>query len=254
MSMTDHGHLHTEIQTRLAAASTTLRDAWWGVDELGVRARRVEQAVDEAGADATRARVVSEEPQHETYLVTASERLDEARLQCTVVARTAAEIVDHLGLARHHVDAASHLIDELEQTQGEALPVAVQAGALRTKVENLAGLIELAAPLAQAARVHMRAAGEAASPPQGPSRDEQAVRLRVALQLDAGVQSAGRAVARTDEVSRHLARTLEHASAGANRSLGYVDQIAAASDRLRSAQQRDGLQGPPDEASPGWSR
>lgn len=254
MSMTDQGHLHTEIQTRLAAASTTLRHAWWGVDELGVRARRVEQAVDEAGADATRARVVSEEPQHGAYLVTASERLDEARLQCTVVARTAAEIEDHLGLARHHVDAASHLIDELEQTQGEPLPVAVQAGALRTKVEDLAGLIELAAPLAQAARVHMRAAAEAESLPERPSLDEQAVRLRVALQLDAGVQSAGRAVARTDEVSRHLARTVEHASAGANRSLGYIDQIAAASDRLRSAQQRDGLQGPPDEASRGWSR
>jgi hypothetical protein len=167
---------------------------------------------------------------------------------------TAAEIEDHLDLARHHVDAASHLIDELEQTLTGPPPGAVQAGALRTTVEDLTGLIELAAPLAQAARVHMRAAAEAASQPQRPSLGGRAVRLRVALQLDAGVQSAGRAVARTAEVSRHLARTVEHAAAGANRSLGYIDQIAAAHDRLRSAPQRDGLQGPPDEASPGWSR
>lgn len=107
---------------------------------------------------------------------------------------------------------------------------------LRTRIEDLSALVDLAVPLAHAVRRHMQEAAETAAALTLPNRAD-ADQLYAALRVDRGTQDAGRSIVRAEEAVRHLDRTVDMAGVGATRSLGQAGALAdAVHERTRLAQ------------------
>lgn len=220
-----------DVLLHLAAARGNLHQVWRSVEELSGYARSAERTLDDLEAETARARLAHDDPRGTAYLRDAGDQMDVLRQRCTLTAATAEEIEQRLQVAKHHLVAAREHLAHFDSA-----PEADVAG-LRTKVEDLGVLVDLAAPLAQAARTHMQQAAQTAAALTSPNPLE-ADREYTVLRLDRGAQSAGRHVVRAEEAARHLDRTLEYAGAGVARSLGSAEMLAAAAhDRLRAGQQ-----------------
>ena len=214
-----------EVTADLAAVRANLQQVWGLVEELRGYARGAERAIDDVEAETSRVRLSPQDPRAAAYLRNAGDQLDILRQRCAVGSSLAGDIEERLTSARRHLDSARHRLAGYEDDH--PTPAGADVSSLTAKVEDLAVLVDLAAPLAKAARTHLKEAAETAAALTSPSLSETE-RQYVALRIDRGTQVAGRSVVRGEEAVRHLDRTLEYAGAGAARSLGHADAVAAA--------------------------
>ena len=214
-----------DIMAELAAVRVNLHQVWGLVDGLRGYACGAERTLDDIEAETSRVWLSPQDPLAAAYLRNAGDQLDILRQRCAVGSSMATDIEELLAAARRHLDSARQRLAEY-QDDHPTRPGADVSG-LRTKVEDLGVLVDLATPLANAARTHLTDAAETAAALTRPGLSETD-RQYVALRLDRGTQAAGRSVVRGEEAVRHLDRTLEYASAGAARSLGHADAVAAA--------------------------
>lgn len=224
-----------EVVTDLAVARGALQQAWRAVEDLRGYARGAERALQDAELETGRAFITTDGVLGAGYLRSAGAQVDVLRQRCALSSELASEIEERLDTAKRHIDAARGRLDVQGQAGGFSPEVAADVASLRAKVDELAGIVALASPLAQAARTYMQQAAGAAADLTTPGL-AQGGRDSV-VRIDRGVQSAGRAVARADEATLHLDRTVEYATAGATRSLGHADMLAAAGQRLPTAHQ-----------------
>lgn len=214
-----------DITADLAAARVNLHQVWGLVDGLRGYARGAESTLDDIEAEASRVQLSPQDPRAAAYLRNAADQLDILRQRCAVGSSLAGDIEERLAAARHHLDSARQRLAGYDDDH--PTPPGEDVSSLRTKVEDLGVLVDLATPLANAARTHLTDAAECAAALTRPSLSETEHQY-VALRLERGTQAAGRSVVRGEEAVRHLDRTLEYASAGAARSLGHADAVAAA--------------------------
>jgi hypothetical protein len=215
-----------EVTADLAAVRGNLHQVWGLVEELRGYARGAERTIDDVEAETSRVRLSPpQDPRAAAYLRNAGDQLDILRQRCAVGSSLAGDIEERLTSARRHLDSARHRLAGYEDVR--PMPGGADVSSLTAKVEDLAVLVDLAAPLAKAARTHLKEAAETAAALTSPSLSETE-RQYVALRIDRGTQVAGRSVVRGEEAARHLDRTLEYAGAGAARSLGHADAVAAA--------------------------
>lgn len=231
--MTTDAQVAQDVIGGLAAARGNLQQVWRGVEELRVSARCAERALDDVELETAAARMEGEDWRGVALLETAGAQMDVVRKRCADSSSAAGELIERLEAAKGHLTWARQRI--------EAFSLAAHSptvAELRTEVEDLTAVVDLATPLAQAVQHHMQgAAGTAvsASTARGAYENHQQATLRV----DRGLNGAGREVARADEAARHLDRAVELAVTGAGRSLGRAESVAdAAHDRLRAAQRR----------------
>ena len=233
-----------EVLRNLTVARGHVQHAWNTIGELRGCARSAEQAVEDAHEQTARAQFAPSQEHRIAHLATADGQLDFVRQRCAVTAKLAGEIRDWLDLAGRHVDAARAGLDDYGRGEDTDGATAADLASLRAGVDNLAGLVELATPLAEAARTHMDAAAQAAAAhTTGKQMDNYWDGM--VLRVEHGVQVAGRAVARGDEASRHLDRTVGHVDARAGHTVRDAGAVAAAAEeRLRSTQYRTPWSGP----------
>ncbi len=243
-----------EALRNLTVARTHVQQAWNLVGELRGYARGAEQAVEDAQDQSARARLAPDEEYSSAHLASAGQQLELVRVRCALTSSLASEIQDRLELAQRHVVAAREGLDDYERAGDLPAGAAAELASLRVGLDNLSVLVELAAPLAEAARTHMGAAVQAAAAPATSNRADTYWES-MAVQVDHGVHAAGRAVARGDEASRHLDRTVGHVDARAGRAMRDAGAVVAtAVERLRSAQHRTPVAGPPGPSAPGPTR
>jgi len=214
-----------EVTADLAAVRGNLHQVWGLVEELRGYARGAERTIDDVEAETSRVRLSPQDPRAAAHLRNAGDQLDILRQRCAVGSSLAGDIEERLTSARRHLDSARHRLAGYEDVR--PMPAGADVSSLTAKVEDLAVLVDLAAPLAKAARTHLKEAAETAAALTSPSLSDTE-RQYVALRIDRGTQVAGRSVVRGEEAVRHLDRTLEYAGAGAARSLGHADAVAAA--------------------------
>lgn len=232
-----------EILRNLTVARGHVQHAWNTIGELRGYARSAEQAVEDAYEQTARAQLAPSQEHRIAHLATADGQLDFVRQRCAVTAKLAGEIQDWLDLAGRHVDAARAGLDDYGRGAEAGGATAADLASLRAGIDTLAGLVELATPLAEAARTHMDAAAQAAAAHTGKQMDNHWDDM--VLRFEHGVQVAGRAVARGDEASRHLDRTVGHVDARAGHTVREAGAVAAAAEeRLRSTQYRTPSPGP----------
>ena len=240
-----------EVLVNLAVVRGNLQQVWRSVDELRAYARGAERALDDVEVETSRARLTTDPAIGAVSLRNAGDQLDVLRQRCALSSSMAEEVEERLGVAKRHVEFARDRLEHYDPGPGNPDAAAALSG-LRTQVEDLAVLVDLAIPLAQGARTHMREAAETAAALTSPNLVGSDLQYS-AFRVDRGTQTAGRSVVRADESVRHLDRTLESAGAGAARSLGRADLLAnSAHDRLLAEQHRStpaldqsGVKGPP---------
>ena len=218
-----------DVLMDLAVARGNLRQIWRSVEELRGCARSAERTLEDIDVETAGARLAPEGLRGAAYLRDAGDQMEVLRQRCALGATLAGEIEERLEVAQRHLGAARDRLIGYEDA-----PETEVAG-LRTRIEDLGVLVDLATPLAAAARTHMQEAAHTAAQLTTPSLAD-ADREYAALRLDRGALSAGRLVVRADEAGRHLDRTLEYAGSGASRSLGQAEAVSnAAHARLGSA-------------------
>lgn len=214
-----------DVVTNLALARGSIQQAWDLVDQARTYAGGAEQALQDAEAETTRARMAPGGPLGASYLSRAGVQLDVLRQRCTLTANLAGQVEERLDTARGHVDLAREHLNALEQGPDLARGEAATLPGLHASVEAIREFLDLAARLAQATRRHLEQAAETANLLMTPSLADDA-REHAVLRIDRAVQTAGRSVARAEEAARHLQRGVEYADTGTARSLTHADALA----------------------------
>ena len=250
--MTD-AELVDDILGGLAAARGRLEQVWHDVEDLKGLGRSAERAIDDVEGETTRARTTTEDNVGVLHLRNAGEQMDVVRRRCADSAVLAGEIERRLESVHAFLEVARHQLAGLDDAGLEgALPLG-EVGDLRARVEDLADLVDLATPIAQAARTHMDEAAAIAAALTAPSLSAEDRQHTTAL-VDIGLRNASRGVFRADEAARHLDRAVEQAMTGAGRSVGRAEVVAAtARERLRSAQEHENARpAAAGSAGPSW--
>ncbi|CAN7511484.1 hypothetical protein [Knoellia sp. LjRoot47] len=238
--MTTDAQVADDVIGGLAAARGNLQHVWRGVEELQVAARGAERALDDVECETAAARMADDGWRGTAYLETAGAQMDVVRKRCADSSSLAAELIERLEAAKSHLTWARQRLEAFSLAQHS--PTVAE---LRTQVEELTSVVDLATPLAQAVQSHMHGAA-ATAVAATTAREAYENHQQATLRVDRGLHEAGREVARADEAVRHLDRAVELAVTGAGRSLGRAEGVAnSAHDRLRAAQRRTAETLPP---------
>lgn len=228
-----------DILGGLAAARGRLEQVWHDVEELKGLGRSAERAIDDVDYETTRARAATEDAVGVLYLRNAGDQMDLVRRRCADSAALAGEIERRLESVNAFLEATRQQLAGLDDAVLEGALPSAEVRDLRARVEDLADLVDLATPIAQAARTHMDEAASIAATLTAPSLSAEDRQHTTSL-VDIGLRNASRGILRADEAARHLDRTVEQAMTGAGRSVGRAELVAAAArDRLRSAQRHE---------------
>ena len=169
VTMSDPG-APEEVLRNVTVARTHVQQAWNLVGELRGYARGAEQAVEDAQDQSARARLAPGEEYSSAHLASAGQQLELVRVRCALTSSLASEIQDRLELAQRHVAVAQGGLDDYERAGDLPAGAAAELASLRAGLDNLSVLVELATPLAEAARTHMGAAAQAAAAPATSNR------------------------------------------------------------------------------------
>jgi hypothetical protein len=214
-----------DVVMSLVAARANVNDAWGTLDELRDFASSAERALQDAETEVARASLSPYPEPVGGYHTNghAGQQMDVLRQRCALAGDLTAQIAERLDTARQHIDWGRARLERYDRGPDLSPDEAAAIPSLRTRLDALSGLVDLARPLAHAARTHMQEAAEAAGGLVTPAPDEHD-RQAAVDRFYGSVHAAGHSLARADEASRH-------------RSVGYADSVAEpAHQRLRNAQ------------------
>ncbi len=218
-----------QILGHLAAARARIEHATRAAEDVRRYAGSAERALEDVEVEHSRLSMAPEGALGASYLAATFREVDILRTRSAVSSSAALELQEDLVAAGRAVEAARRALDGVGRGTGV---VATEGAELRTQIDHLAGVLHLAAPLADAAADHLRAATQIATHIVPPALDV-VERSAVAVGVGRGLNAAGREIARGEETARHLDRAMGYVTATAGRALARADDLSGAAHERR---------------------
>lgn len=235
-----------QVMGLLAAARASIGRATSTAEDVRRYAGSAERALDDVEAEHARFSMVPHGSLGVSHLTATIREVEVLRSRSAVSASTALEVQEELEAAREQVEGARRILN------GRApgtVTASREMGELRAQLDHLAGVLDLASPLAAAATEHLTSASQIATRIATHSIAEdqrEAVVAGVGVSLSAAV----RELARGEVTARHLDHTMGYVTTTAGRALAGADAFSgAAHDTSRSPHAPAG-----SDLGPGMSR